>query len=105
MPAAIAFFKLQIPTPLSQNSSSRAQRSEVEGSRRKTQGNITDSSTSLGMTTMMRAALIAHEEFLARETGTIVVFMVGLCRGGPNQLDWCAQLRRAQQSAQNGEER
>ena len=45
------------------------------------------------------------EEFLARETGTIVVFMVGLCRGGPDQLDWCAQLHRAQQSAQNGEER
>jgi hypothetical protein len=45
-----------------------------------------------------------HEEFLARETGTVVVFVVGLCRGGPNQLDWCAQLRSAQQSAQNGEE-
>src|SRR5436190_1107012 len=46
-----------------------------------------------------------NEKFLARETGTIVVFMVGLCRGGPDQLDWCAQLRCAQQSAQNGEER
>jgi hypothetical protein len=37
-----------------------------------------------------------HEKFLARETGTIVVFVVGLCRRGTNQLDWRAQLHRAQ---------
>jgi len=36
------------------------------------------------------------EKFLARETGTIVVFVVGLCRRGTNQLDRCAQLHRAQ---------
>src|SRR4029077_15928285 len=33
------------------------------------------------------------EKFLARETGTILVFVVGLCRGRPNQLDWRTQLR------------
>ena len=32
------------------------------------------------------------EKFLARETGTILVFVVGLCRGRPNQLDWRTQL-------------
>ncbi len=48
---------------------------------------------------------IACETFLAGETGTVVVFVVRLCCGRPNQLDWCAQLRSAQQSAQNGEER
>jgi hypothetical protein len=37
-------------------------------------------------------ATLAHEKFLARETGTILIFVVGLCRGRPNQLDWRTQL-------------
>jgi len=53
---------------------------------------------------MMTQYIYMHEEFLAGETGTVLIFVVGLCRGGPNQLDWCAQLHSAQQSAQNGEE-
>jgi hypothetical protein len=58
-----------------------------------------DSSTSLGMTTMIRAVLVTYEKFLARETGTILVFVVGLCRGRPNQLDWRAQLLCPEQSS------
>jgi hypothetical protein len=41
----------------------------------------------------------ACEKFLARETGTIHVFVVGLCRGRPNQLDWRTQLLCAKQSS------
>jgi predicted RNA-binding protein with PUA-like domain len=41
MRAAIVFFKLEISTPISRHSSSRAQRSGVEGSRRKTQSTAT----------------------------------------------------------------
>jgi len=40
-----------------------------------------------------------HEILLARETGTILVFVVGLCRGRPNQLDWRTQLLCAKQSS------
>jgi hypothetical protein len=40
-----------------------------------------------------------HEKILARETGTILVFMVGLCRGRPNQLDWRTQLLCTKQSS------
>src|SRR6267143_1993274 len=39
------------------------------------------------------------EKFLARETGTILVFVVGLCRGRPNQLDWRTQVLCPQQSS------
>ena len=46
-----------------------------------------------------------HEKFLARETGTILVFVVGLCRGRPNQLDWRTQLLCQKQSSQDAEGR
>ena len=46
-----------------------------------------------------------HEKFLARKTGTILVFVVRFCCGRPNQLDRRAQLRCSQQSAQNAEGR
>ena len=36
-----------------------------------------------------------YEILLARETGTILVFVVGLCRGTPDELDGCAQLHGA----------
>ena len=35
-----------------------------------------------------------YEILLARETGTILVFVVGLCRGRPDELDGCAQLHK-----------
>jgi hypothetical protein len=41
----------------------------------------------------------AYEKFLARETGTILVFVVGLCRGRPNKLDWRTQLLCPKQSS------
>jgi len=46
-----------------------------------------------------------HEKFLARETGTIVVFVVGLCRRRADQLDWRTQLFCSKQPSQNGEGR
>ena len=46
-----------------------------------------------------------HEKFLARETGTIVVFVVGLRRRRPDQLDGRAKLHRPKQPSQNGEGR
>jgi hypothetical protein len=47
----------------------------------------------------------SDEKFLAGKTGTILIFVVGLCDGRQNQLDGCAQLRRSQQFAQNAERR
>ena|SRR5215469_18641692 len=38
---------------------------------------------------------LAHEEFLVGETGTILLFVVGLHHRRPDQLDWRAQLRCA----------
>src|SRR5205823_15093997 len=47
----------------------------------------------------------AYEKFLARETGAILIFVVGLCRGRPNQLDRRTQLLCAKQSSSNAERR
>jgi len=39
--------------------------------------------------------LLSHEKFLARETGTVLVLVVGVCRRRRDQLDGRAQLHCA----------
>ena len=40
-------------------------------------------------------ATMGHEKFLAGETGALLLFVVGFCRGGPDELDGRPQLHRA----------
>jgi len=49
----------------------------------------------VGRTGWEAYATMRHEKFLAGETGALLLFVVGFCRGGPDKLDGRPQLHRA----------
>ncbi len=48
---------------------------------------------------------ISYEEFLAGETGTLLLLVDGFYFGGADSLDWSSQLHRTKQSAENAQGR